>query len=885
MNYPPDLLRKVNRPGRYTGGEYNIVRKAGPGVASRVALVFPEVYEIGMSHLGTHLLYDLLNADPAVAAERFHCPWPDMEEQLRRRRHPILSLETGRPLADFDVVGVSVLYELTATNLLTVLDLAGIPFRSADRDGRHPLVVAGGPGVSNPEPLADFFDAVVIGDGEEALPEIIRLEREARAGRKRDRPGLLQRLAGVPGVYVPSLYPLAERDGRVTVDREAAAALGLPLPIRKRVVRDLAAFPLPAKPLVPSFEIVHDRITAEISRGCNQGCRFCHASFYYRPQRERPASQLLRWLLDAPEGTGWDEVSLSSLSSGGYTGIEDLAQILAPQLKRRQVSLSFPSLRAGSLSRRLAEAVSDYRKTGFTLAPEAGSQRLRDAVNKNLTEDQILEAVFTARRHGWDLVKLYFMIGLPGETDEDLEAVAALVRKIQDGARAVSGPGVSRRPLSLNVSVSPFVPKPHTPFQWAAMDPPAELARKVSLLRGRLRDRAVKLKWHDPVVSRLEGVLSRGDRRVSAVVAEAWRRGARFDGWNEVFRPEAWEAAFEAVGVGPRTWLDALDPDTPTPWSHVDLGARTDWLRTEWDAALTSRLTPACVSESAGPAPGEGLRFRCRDCGAACTPADLARRSAENARFLAEALGPAPPGENRPADPAPGPSEAKPFRLTFSRSGPAVWLSHLDQVRVLQRTLRRSGMPIRYSEGFHPHPVLGFSPALGVGVAAASDYLDGWALEKAPERDAWLRRLNAVSVEGITFHALEWLPDGAPSIEGWVNRADYRVSFPADAVPGPDGERTRQLEARIRDLLASPRIEVERTRKGETARKDIRPFILDARLSLPAGGGAPGVGALAVDLCAALTNAGTIRPEEWVSLVLPGYDGPWEATRTRLYRA
>lgn len=884
MNYPPDLLRKVNRPGRYTGGEYNIVRKTGPGVVSRVALVFPEVYEIGMSHLGTHLLYDLLNADPAVAAERFHCPWPDMEAQLRERHHPLLSLETGRPLADFDVVGVSVLYELTATNFLTILDLAGIPFRSADRDGRHPLVVAGGPGVSNPEPLADFFDAVVLGDGEEVFPEIIRLERKARDDRKRNPAGLLRGLAGLPGVYVPSLYPLAGREGRLTVDRDAAAARGLPLPIRKRVVRDLAAFPLPAKPLVPNFEIVHDRITAEISRGCNQGCRFCHASFYYRPQRERPASQLLRWLLDAAEGTGWDEVSLSSLSSGGYTGIEDLAQVLAPELKRRQVSLSFPSLRAGSLSRRLAEAVADYRKTGFTLAPEAGSQRLRDAVNKNLSEEQILEAVCTARRHGWDLVKLYFMIGLPGETDEDLEAVATLVRKIQEGARAVSGPGVSRRPLSLNISVSPFVPKPHTPLQWAAMDTPAELARKVSLLRGRLRERAVKLKWHDPVVSRLEGVLSRGDRRVSAIVAEAWRRGARFDGWNETFRPEAWEAAFEAVGADPRSWLDALDPDEPTPWSHLDLGARTDWLRAQWEAARSVRLTPACVSESAGPPRGEGLRFTCRACGAECAPADLARRSSENARFLTEALGTARTGETPPADPAPNPSEAKPFRLTFSRSGPAVWLSHLDQVRVLQRTLRRSGMPLRYSEGFHPHPVLGFSPALSVGIGAESDYVDGWIQEASPDRAAWLARLNAVSPEGVRFHSLDWLPEGTPSIEGWANRADYRVTFPADALPGPTAEAVGNLESRIRDLLAAPRLEVERTRKGETARKDVRPFILDARCAGLSPAGAAGGDTVDVKLTTALTNAGTLRLEEWVSLILPGYDGPWEATRTRLYR-
>ncbi len=876
MTYPSHILRRVSRPGRYAGGEYGAVRKEDAGIESRVALVFPEVYEIAMSHLGTQILYHVLNADPATAAERVHCPWPDMEAELRAQGQPLLSLESGRPLHSFDVVGVSVLYELTATNILTVLDVGGVPLRAEDRGPAHPLVIAGGPGVSNPEPLSLFFDLVALGDGEEVFPEIVRRERELRREgvSKADRKAWLRRFLDLPGIYAPSLYACRAHNGRLVADEAAAHGAALPWPVRKRTVSDLDAYPLPPRPVVPHVEIVHDRATTEISRGCNQGCRFCHASFYYRPQRERSARQVVEWAKNVVTETGWDEVSLSSLSSGGYTCVEDLAEILSEDLKRQSAGLSFPSLRAGSLSRRLARAVAECRKSGFTLAPEAGSQRLRDAVNKNLSEGEIMDAVLTARRHGWDLVKLYFMVGLPGETDEDIEAIVSLVRKIRAEASRVKGPEVSRRPLNVNITVSPFVPKPHTPFQWAPMESPGEVMRKVKYLRGALRDPAIKLKWHDPDVSRLEALLSRGDRRMGEVVLAAWRGGARFEGWHETFRPEAWSEALRGTGVDEGTFLAPCAVADPLPWSHLELGSGEDWLRGEWKAASESRTTPPCT----GAAGEDGaLRLECRGCGAACDIGAIEQRSAENAAWLtrtADALSTAE-GEEAPA--ARDKGLGTPFRLSFSRRGPAAWMSHLDQVRTLQRVLRRAGMPLRHTEGFTPRPVMGFSPALGVGVAAECEYVDAFLQGDDPGPAAWLDRLNRVSMEGLVFRSLEYLPEGAPSIEAWANQAVYRFVFPALPEEVPEAG-AGSLPDRVDRLLDQKELLVVRTRKGTTSTKNVRPFLKKA-VCIPGEG--PGC---TMDVSVSLSTDGTLRPEEWVGLLLPDYRGPWEVTRLSLGR-
>ncbi len=880
MRYPNHLLRKIKKPIRYIGGEYHLVRKDPAAVESRVALLFPDAYEIGMSHLGSRILYHVLNAEPTVAAERFYSPWPDMEAELRRSGLPLLSLENGLPLDQFHLIGISLLYELTFSNILTFLDLAGLPFRSADRDGDAPLVVGGGPVVSNPEPVADFFDLMVLGDGEEVFPQIVRREAELRRAGidRRDRPAFLRRFADLGGVYVPGLYAL-ESSGRFQVPVPGPADGGEEIgPVHRRWVPDLDAFPLPSRPLVPNTEIVHDRITTEISRGCMQGCRFCHAAVFYRPQRERSVKELVRWIHDTVSTTGYEEVSLVSLSTGDFGGIEDLAEVLMNDLQRRRVGLSFPSLRVSELSARIAEAIATIRKTGFTVAPEAGTQRMRDVINKGISETDILEGILTAYRSGWDLIKLYFMVGLPFETDDDVAGIADLVRRILGRIRSEPDYGARRRKFQINISVSPFVPKPHTPFQWAAMDTPDETWRKVNLVRRGLRDRTIKVSWHDPQISRLEAVFSRGDRRLGAVIEAAWRQGARFDGWGEHFRAELWERAFAEAGLDPDIFTAAVPLEEELPWALMDVGVSATDLRAEWEAAAAARPRPACGVRLGCELPAEESPVRCYACGIGCSLAELARRRRDNLEQLSrlrDEIG----GETAIAEPGP-PARV---RVRFAKQGPAIWMSHLDLVRTIQRVLSRAGVKIRFTQGFHPRPQMGFSPALGVGIASRGELAD-LQLEECPDDlSRWLEELNAVSVEGIRFEAARVLEEGESSIDEWASRAVYRVRIPrADLVVYLDGQEADSgdplawLQGRINELLASEMIPMVRIREGrKPSTRDVRPFVVDS--SVAAEGDS-----LVVNFTAALSARGTLRVDDWLALCLPGYDGEFQAERMAL---
>lgn len=877
--YPPSLLRRVQKPIRYVGGEYNCIRKDPAAVASRVALIFPDTYEIGMSHWGSRLLYHVLNRLPDVAAERVFCPWPDMEAELRRRGRPLCSLENGLPLREFHVVGISLLYELTFSNVLTVLDLGGIPLLSRDRPLDAPLVVGGGPVASNPEPVADFFDLFVVGDGEEALPELVRREAALRPDRARfgTRAEYLRRFTGLPGVYAPGLYPLREAAGRLVVDAGAAREAGLPVPVVRRRLPDLEGVELPADLLVPNTEIVHDRITAEISRGCMQGCRFCHAGVFYRPQRERDAGTLVRWIEETVARTGYEEVSLASLSSADFGGIESLAEGLIRRLRPGRVGLSFPSLRVSGLSERLATAVAEIHKTGFTVAPEAGTQRMRDRINKNLNEAEILEGILAAYRSGWDLVKLYFMIGLPFETDEDVTGIAALTGRILEAIRGEPDYRARRRKFQLNVSVSSFVPKAHTPFQWAAMDRPEELERKQHLLRRAMPRPGAHLKWHEPGISRLEGIFSRGDRRLAGVIAEAWRRGARFDGWNEWARPDVWDAAFRHCGLDLEGYLGALRLGGELPWSHLAMGVDEAFLAGEWERTSRAEPTPACGLPATAVGLEEAGRPRCFACGTGCDLAGMASRRRRNLELLPRLL------ESPEPAPAADPASACRIRLAFTKLGAAAWMSHLDLVRTIQRTLRRARLPIRYTAGFHPHPQVSFSPALGVGIGSRQEYVDV-AVDEPPENPAaWLDQLNAASVPGLQFLSLAVLGPGEPAIESWAGRAVYRIVVPApplkgylrDAFPG-EADPAAWLQGRIEGYLAQSEVPVPRRRPGRPAgTKDIRPLLLHA-----ASGAEPGGYVLTLE--ARLGPQGSIRPEDWLELCLPGFQGDFFVERTAL---
>ncbi len=588
------ILARVEKPGRYIGGEWNQVRKPWDQVAVRVALVFPEVYEIGMSNLGLAILYDVLNQQPDILAERAYAPWVDMERELRAAGLPLFSLESRKPLRAFDVVGISLPYEQLYTNALNVLDLGGIPLLAAERDEGDPVVIAGGGATYNPEPMADFVDAFVIGEGEEVAVEVVR--EVAQWLPERQEPGaraaLLRRLATIPGVYVPSLYRVSyHADG--TVRAVEPAEPGVPAKVRKRVVPVLP--PPPTRLVVPHLDIVHNRAVVEIQRGCTRGCRFCHAGFTYRPVRERPLEEVLRAVEEVLAHTGYDEVALLSLSTSDYTQIQALVEALRARYAGEHLSISLPSLRLDSFSVDLVDSLQGGRRTGLTFAPEAATPALRRAINKPIPEEDLLEVARLVYRRGWPVIKLYFMIGLPGETTEDVEAIAHLVRKVLAIGREEMG-GRAR----VHVGVSTFVPKPHTPFQWAPLASEEDLRGKQDLLRRMLRKGPVRLTWNDPRETRLEAILSRGDRRLGPVVLEAWRAGARFDGWQEQFRWERWQGAFARAGLDPDFYLRARPFEEVLPWEHIDSGVSKRFLWREYQRSLAGEVTPDCRTGCVG---------------------------------------------------------------------------------------------------------------------------------------------------------------------------------------------------------------------------------------------------------------------------------------------
>ena len=584
------LLPMVEKPARYTGGEYGETVKENADFT--FALCFPDTYEIGMSHLGSRILYNIVNKMDGVACERAYAPWTDMEQLMRENDIPMYSLETKKPLSGFDVVGFSLLYELCYTNILTMLDLAKIPFYSKDRDERYPLIVCGGPCVCNPEPIADFFDAVMFGDGEEMLPELIEVCRRAkREGLSRHE--LLLRLKDIQGVYIPSFYePEYSGQDFVSLKKKEPSA---PDKIQRRILKNLDSAEYIGKPIVPHIQIVHDRIPLELFRGCTRGCRFCQAGFIYRPIRERTMQTLMAQARELIACTGYDEISLFSLSSGDYSDIHEIVPALIDEFSDKRVSLSLPSLRIDSFLKDSLEKISTVRKSGLTFAPEAGTQRLRDVINKGVTEADLLKSVHEAFESGWSSVKLYFMIGLPTETDGDILGIAELAQKVR--REYYSLPKEKRmQGLRITVSASSFVPKPFTPFEFCAQDTIDELRRKQQLLRDALsKVKGVDFSYHESLVSTLESVFAKGDRRLAGVIAYAYNHGARFDAWDEFFKPEVWQAGFDDANYD-RSYVAhrQRSVNEPLPWDHMDAVVTREYLVREYENAMNAQTTNDC---------------------------------------------------------------------------------------------------------------------------------------------------------------------------------------------------------------------------------------------------------------------------------------------------
>jgi radical SAM family uncharacterized protein/radical SAM-linked protein len=764
-----ELLLGAEKPSRYIGAEVNAVHKDNAEV--RFLLAFPDTYEVGMSHLGLQILYSILNEIPYVATERCFAPWPDREKQLREGKIPLTSLESQMRLADFDIIGFSLQYELSYTNVLNMLDLAGIPLARTERKDGHPLIIAGGPCCFNPAPLADFIDAFVIGEGEEVVGEIAAAIRDGRK-KSLSRNNLIEQLAKIPGIYAPAVH------GKNKI-------------IKKRTVSDLNLWQHPLKPVVPLMQTIHDRIILEIARGCTRGCRFCQAGMLWRPYRERNTSLLMEMAEKTLQATGHEEISLLSLSSGDYSCLEPLVINLMNKYHSRRVAVALPSLRVESLTGTLMEEIKRTRKTSFTLAPEAGTDKMRLIINKGNTSEDLLSTVDKIFAAGWKSIKLYFMLGLPHEEQADMEGIVNLS---YEALRAAKNRG------QITISLSTFVPKPHTPFQWHRQISMEETHAQQDFLRQRIKNRNINVKWHDAKMSFLEGIFSRGDESIGTLLETAFRKGCRFDGWSDLLRFDLWQEAIAQTGINPEDFMREREINETLPWDNIDCGVSREFLLEEKQKSTDQAATADCRFDD------------CQNCGVCdfSTTENIFAKKEEIKTVLS-----APPISDAAAI-----SEKK-YRLTFSKLDRAGFLSHLELSSALVRALRRSSIALAYSVGYHPHPKISFATATSVGMESRQEYMDITAQEYLSDLNLLKGEINSALPEGIEILEISKLSAEEKAIAQMLKGFEYELYLPAAI----DSSRLKSMEENIKNFLEASTFNIQKLSKGKTVTKDIRPFL------------------------------------------------------------
>jgi radical SAM family uncharacterized protein/radical SAM-linked protein len=723
----------LKKPSRYINSEINSIYKDAP---VRVALAFPDIYEIGMSHLGLRILHHIINRIPYASAERVFSPWLDAEDAIKKGGKGLSSLESSRGLKEFDIVGFSLQYELSYATVLNMLHLGGIPLRSSERLERDafPLVIAGGPCTANPAPMADFIDVFLIGDAEDAIHEILNVYLSWKKEDTRNKLLLLKYLSKIEGIYVPALG-----DDSVT---------------RRRFIPSLDSAPYPDKPIVPFTSIVHDRVNIEVSRGCSMGCRFCQAGMIYRPVRERSPGKILELAERSLRHTGYDSVSFTSLSAGEYSCLLPLIKEFNGRFYNKKISLSLPSLRVASVRRDILGELRAVKKTGFTIAPEAGTERLRAVINKDFSEEEYIRALESLFKEGWQNLKLYFMTGLPTETDSDIEAIPDMVLKAIKISRRLTG-----KHVNISVGVSSFVPKPHSPFQWYGQNRLDVLIEKNRYLKRSLSRRGVKYKGHDEKMSLLEAMLARGDRSLSQLIETAWTLGCRLDPWTEAFDYEKWERAMDISGIRAEDFATRqFNSESNLPWDNIDTGISKDFLWREYQNALSEKFTPDC-------------RKHCHNCGLKCETEDKRHHDEHSEQNIMATYGDKQLLQERGEG-----LRAKPVkvRLQYSKNGKARYLSHLELTTALIRAMRRAEFPFRYSEGFHPAPRISFGPALRVGISGLKEYIDAELTHHINAEDALLA-LNRTLPEGLHANKLEILTGGEKSLNSFIIGYMYEV--------------------------------------------------------------------------------------------------------------